>query len=195
MILARRHLALLTLAVLAAVSHAQQPGTPTAPAARQPAAPSVTHPTWSELSPAQRQALAPLAPTWERLSEPHKRKWTALAQNFHNLPPAEQSKLHSRMREWAALSPQQRTLARLNFGETQQVSSDEKKAKWEAYQALTPEQKRKLAAGAGPKPPTTAAAVKPVPADKLAPMPKADPNEAKPARIVVVPPGGDAPSN
>lgn len=195
MILARRHLTALMLAALAAASHAQQAVTPPASAARQQASPSVTRPTWTELSPAQRQALAPLAPIWERLSEPHKRKWTVLAQNFHNLPPAEQAKLHSRMREWAALSPQQRSLARLNFGETQQVSPDEKKAKWEAYQALTPEEKRKLAAGAGPKPPTTAAAVKPVPADKLAPVPKADPNEPKPARIVVVPPGGDAPSN
>ena len=65
---------------------------------------------------------------------------------------AEQAKLHSRMTEWAALSPQQRTQARLNFAETKQLSPDDKKAKWEAYQALPPEEKRKLAAGAA-KPP------------------------------------------
>ena len=65
------------------------------------------------------------------------------------------------MTEWAALSPQQRTQARLNFAETKQLSPDDKKAKWEAYQALPPEEKRKLAAGAA-KPPPTAAAVKPV---------------------------------
>ena len=77
------------------------------------------------------------------------------------MPGAEQDKLHSRMTEWAALSPQQRTQARLNFAETKQLSPDDKKAKWEAYQALPPEEKRKLAAGAA-KPPPTAAAVKPV---------------------------------
>lgn len=195
MSLAQRHLLLLAMVVTTLAAHAQTAGVPASGPARTGTAPaSPTRPTWNELSAAQRQALAPLATTWETLSEPHKRKWTALAQNFHRLPPAEQVKLHSRMREWAALSPQQRTLARLNFGETQQVSPDEKKAKWEAYQALTPEEKRKLAAGAGPKPPATAAAVKPVPADKLAPVPKASPDEARPARIVVLPPG-EAPSN
>ena len=61
---------------------------------------------------------------------------------------AEQDKLHSRMSEWAALSPQQRTQARLNFGETKRLSPDDKKAKWEAYQALPAEEKRKLAASA-----------------------------------------------
>ena len=54
---------------------------------------------------------------------------------------AEQAKLHSRMTEWAALSPQQRTQARLNFAETKQLSPDDKKAKWEAYQALPPGRK------------------------------------------------------
>ena len=52
-----------------------------------------------------------------------------------------QARLHSRMAEWAALSPQQRTLARMNFAESQKVETDDKRAKWEAYQALPPEEK------------------------------------------------------
>src|SRR5207253_10497564 len=56
----------------------------------------------------------------------------------------EQAKLHSRMAEWVGLSPQQRSAARLNYGETKKLSSDDKKAKWEAYQALPPEEKKKL---------------------------------------------------
>lgn len=132
----------------------------------------LTKPLWSELTPAQQQALAPLAATWNTVSEAQKRKWLALSQNYPKMSGAEQAKLHSRMTEWAALSPQQRTQARLNFGETQQLSPDDKRAKWEAYQALSPEEKRKLAARAA-KPPPTAAAVKPVAPEKLATVPRA----------------------
>jgi Protein of unknown function (DUF3106) len=131
-----------------------------------------THPTWSELGGEQRAALQPLAGSWAGLSEPQKRKWIALSRNFSRMSPPEQSKLHSRMNEWVALSPQQRAQARLNFGETKDLSADDKKAKWEAYQALSPEEKRKLAAGARPRTPQTAAAVKPVPAQKLANVPR-----------------------
>jgi len=131
----------------------------------------VTKPLWSELKPAQQQALAPLAGKWDTVSDAQKRKWLALSQNFPAMSGAEQDKLHSRMSEWAALSPQQRTEARLNFGETKRLSPDDKKAKWEAYQALPAEEKRKLAASA-PKAPATAAALKPVPPEKLANIPK-----------------------
>lgn len=136
------------------------------------ARPAEAKPTWAELTPAQQQALSPLSGTWADLSEAHKRKWLALSENFPKLPPNEQATLHSRMKEWAALSPRQRTQARLNFGETKRISSDDKKAKWEAYQALSEEEKRRLAAAAAAKPPTTAAAIKPVPKQKLATVPK-----------------------
>lgn len=130
-----------------------------------------TKPAWSELTPAQQQALAPLAAKWDTVSEVQKRKWLALSQNFPKLSADEKAKLHSRMTEWVALSPQQRTQARLSFGETKQLSPDDKKAKWEAYQALPPEEKSKLAAGAA-KPPATAAAIKPIAPEKLAVVPK-----------------------
>ncbi|RZJ19757.1 MAG: DUF3106 domain-containing protein [Haliea sp.] len=144
--------------------------------------PAEAKPTWAELPLAQQQALAPLSGTWADLSEAHKRKWLALSQNFPKLPAAEQATLHSRMKEWAALSPKQRTLARLNFGETKRISPDDKKARWEAYQALSEEEKRKLAAAATAKPPTTAAAIRPVPKQKLTTIPKPGP-EAKAPRI------------
>ncbi|HEY0825828.1 MAG TPA: DUF3106 domain-containing protein [Ramlibacter sp.] len=154
----------------------------TAPATRPE-----SKPTWAERTPAQQQALAPLTGTWRVLGAAHKRKWLALSQNFATLPPAEQARLHSRMTEWAALSPQQRTRARLNFAEAQKVAPTDKRAKWEAYQALSPEEKRKLAAGAAaskPAPPPTALAEKPVPQQKLAKIPK---KKAPSARIAVVP--------
>ena len=167
----------------ASASPASSAATVAASAARKPAA-SPSRPSWKELTPAQHTALAPLAGTWDQLTEAHKRKWIALAANFSRLPAAEQAKLHSRMTEWAALSPQQRAQARLNFGEAQQVSADEKRAKWEAYQALTPEERRKLADDARAKrPATTAAAVKPVPPQKLASVPRNPNDDPKAVRI------------
>jgi hypothetical protein len=129
-----------------------------------------------------------LAVPWDTLSVAQKRKWIALSANFPKMSPAEQAKLHSRMTEWAALSAQQRTQARLNFGQTQNLSVDDKKAKWEAYQALSPEEKNKLAAGAS-KPPTTAAAVKPIAPERLATLPKArpKPETRTPPRIAAAP--------
>jgi hypothetical protein len=146
-------------------------------------------PTWADLTVQQQQSLAPLTGTWRTLSEAHKRKWLALSQNYPTMPPGEQARLHSRMQEWAALSPQQRTLARLNFAESQRVNADDKRAKWEAYQNLSPEEKRTLAAGAvaaKPPPPPTAIAVRPVPQQRLARIPK--PRKAdNTARLAVVP--------
>jgi hypothetical protein len=144
---------------------------PSTPAWRRVGSKAVTSPLWRELSPGQQQALAPLSAHWDTLNEAQKRKWIALSANFPKMSGEEQAKLHSRMTEWVSLSPQQRTIARLNYGAAQKLSPDDKKAKWEAYQALSPEEKKKLAAKAA-RPPGTAAALKPVPQDKLANVPK-----------------------
>jgi hypothetical protein len=154
---------------------ASAPG-PAKPAASAPAKTAVSKPTWAELSPMQQQALAPLASSWNtNISEPQKRKWLEISKNYPSLPPEGQANLHSRMNEWVTLSPQQRAQARLNFAKTKELSKqltpEEKKAKWESYQALSPEEKQKLAAKASPKPTGAATAVKPVAPQKLAPVP------------------------
>jgi len=141
-----------------------------------PAKVAPSKPTWAELSPMQQQALAPLAASWNTtISEAQKRKWLEISKNYPSLPPEGQANLHSRMNEWVTLNPQQRAQARLNFGKTKELSKqltpEEKKAKWEAYQALSPEEKQKLAAKASPKPTGAATAVKPVAPQKLAPVP------------------------
>lgn len=101
---------------------------------------------WQALKPQQKKALAPLAPHWSQISVAQKNKWLAMSNNFDNLSPKEQATLHERMADWAALSPQQRAQARLIFNETKSLAADEKKTQWEAYQALSPEEKKKLAA-------------------------------------------------
>ena len=129
-------------------------------------------PSWSKLTPAQQVALAPLAPAWSGISEGQKRKWIALSQNFLGLSEAERKTLHGRMTDWAGLSAAQRIQARLNFAETKQLSTEEKKTQWQAYQALSDEQKKQLATAATrPKATGAAPAVTPVASNKLAVVP------------------------
>lgn len=140
-----------------------------------PAKPVISKPTWAELTPMQQQTLKPLASSWDTVSEAQKRKWLEISKNYPSLSPEEQAIMHSRMNEWVTLSPQQRAQARLNFAKTKELSKqltpEEKKATWQTYQALSPEEKQKLAAKASPKPSGAATAVKPVAPQKLAPVP------------------------
>lgn len=156
-------------------------------------------PSWADLTTAQKAALAPLATSWPSTAEPQKRKWLEIAKNFSRLTPAEQATMTGRMTEWVALSPQQRAQARLNFAKTKELSTqltpDERKAKWETYQALSPEQKKDLAAKAVQKPAGAATAVKPVAPQKLAVGPKANAPASAPASAVAssASPGSQAP--
>lgn len=156
-------------------------GLPVAAQSTVQSAPSLPgRPLWMDLSESQQQALAPLTEQWPTMTEPHKRKWLALSQNFAQLSSDEQNTLQSRMREWASLSPQKRTAARLNFAGVQQLPQEDKKAKWEAYQALSPEAKQKLAAQQSNPIAGAAPAVKPVASTKLAAPPAASQNKALP---------------
>jgi hypothetical protein len=115
--------------------------------------------------------LAPLAKHWDGLSEGQKRKWLAIAKTYPGLGLPDQDKLHSRMVEWAALPPRDRELARLNFAQTKSVDKADRAANWEAYQALSADERKKLADGAKGKPVGAAIAVKPVAQDKLTAVP------------------------
>lgn len=133
--------------------------------------PSTDTPLWGGLSPQQQLALHPLSGAWNGLSDEHKRKWLSLAKNYDSLPPSAQSKLHERMVEWTALSAKERQVARLNFAHSQKIDPKERSAKWEAYQALSPEEKQKLASNKKKMPHSAAIAVKPAGRSKLVPVP------------------------
>ncbi len=140
--------------------------------AQQTTAPSVaTEVSWNSLSPDQKLALAPLSTTWASLSDGHRRKWMAIAQGYPKLSDTDKEKMRSRMAEWAALTPKDREQARLNFAKTKSVDQSERASNWEAYQALSQEEKQKLASSAAEKPMGAAVTAKPVPPEKLAKVP------------------------
>jgi hypothetical protein len=154
---------------------AQTSSTPAAsakPVQSKPQTATAAKPDWSLLTPAQQQALQPLAKSWASMSNGQRRKWLEISLNYPSLSADDKAKMHSRMSEWAALSPRARAEARLNFASSQelskQLSSQEKQAKWEAYQSLSSEEKSKLAKS-GVRPPVGAALpARPVPEKKLA---------------------------
>jgi hypothetical protein len=116
-----------------------------------------------------------------------KRKWIALSRNFGKLPKQEQRKLHERMGEWIALSASERSQARLNFVATEKLSTDDKQAKWQAYQALSDDERHKLAEQA-PRhvTPGAAHAVRPTTKLRISTRPLRSDNNAMP-RISAAP--------
>ena len=79
-----------------------------------PAPAAATKPGWKELTPAQQAALLPLQGEWDRMEAARKPKWLGIANRFASMQPAEQQRMHGRMREWVKLTPEQRKVAREN---------------------------------------------------------------------------------
>ncbi|PUA97394.1 uncharacterized protein DUF3106 [Acidovorax sp. 107] len=137
-------------------------------------------PGWGTLTTAQKLALYPLAERWALISEAQKRRWLDLATNYPSLSEEEQHKFHDRITDWASLSAQQRNQARLNYAVTKRLAGDGKRAQWEAYQALSEEERKALASKAAPNPHGAATALRPVSPRKLVQVPAA--TQASPDR-------------
>ena len=157
--------AILALTASALVpAHAQQGPAEAVQSAGAPAGGPID---WRSLSAEQRAALQPLIKLWPTLGGDQQRKWVALTHNYNRMAPDERATLQGRMTEWVNLTPAQRTKARLSFGEVRKVPTDEKRAKWEEYQALPAEERERLA-NDRPKPPAGAApALRPVPGNRI----------------------------
>ena len=185
LISAQRKLSWASLVVLAAVlslpfiGHAQ----PNSSAGTKKAAvPASEGAPWASLTSSQKSALKPLEREWGSIDAPRKVKWLEIANKFSSMPPAEQARVQNRMEDWAKMSPKERGQVRLNYKEAQQVPAQERKARWEAYQALPPDQQKQLAARAVPparkagtdaSPESTGAKSNVVPNSSYAPRPKA----------------------
>jgi hypothetical protein len=109
-------------------------------------------PTWSSLSPAQQQALAPLQRDWSGIDASRKAKWLEVAAKFPTMPQAERVRVRERMTAWSRLSPAERGDARIQFQQARQLAPDDRQARWDAYQALPEESRRELARRARPAP-------------------------------------------
>lgn len=156
----------------------------------QAVAPTPT-PGWAKLTPKQKNALQPLAKSWDSLSLGQQRKWLEVSRNYPSLSAADKANMRSRMAEWGALSNRERAEARLNFATTtelaQELTPQEKKAIWEAYQSLSASEKKKLA-DKGLRPPVGAAtAIRPVAPQKLVTLPPTANTANKPPKISVEP--------
>jgi hypothetical protein len=137
---------------------------------------AVTKPAWTDLKLEQQTALAPLQSEWLKMSAAQKRKWLEISKNYGKLNADDKVKLQERMRDWVKLSPEQRAQARLNFSSAKTLTPEEKQKQWQAYQALSPEEKHKLQIKANANTPNSAALVA-KPQNKIVPIKKP---EAKP---------------
>jgi hypothetical protein len=128
--------------VIGSAACAAKPGGAARPGAHAKAEEGVR---WQDLKPAQQLALKPLKREWSSLDTTRKRKWLRIASRYAKLSAPEQARLQARMTEWSDLTPQQRGQARLNFQEARELPREDRQARWEAYQALSPERKQELA--------------------------------------------------
>ena len=112
---------------------------------------------WKDLSVVQQKILAPLEEDWSYLSKERRQKWIQVANLYPKMKRADQERLQSRMNEWAKLSQKDRRIARDNYLSSLRFPAEEKASAWQAYQQLSPEDKKKLAAKEDNKKKPTAA--------------------------------------
>lgn len=115
-------------------------------------------PAWTELTPAQQQVLEPLVSEWNDMDTTRRKKWVAIANRYPKMKPQEQQRLQKRMKEWAALTPEQRRMAREKYQNVQKLPTSKRKdvrQQWQEYQrslAAQPE----ISPSDPPAPPDTA---------------------------------------
>jgi hypothetical protein len=114
-------------------------------AAPAPSEAALAAKSWNALTPAQKQALAPLHSEWAKMDEIQRKKWIEIASKFSNKTPDEQARIQDRMRSWVKLTPQQRVAARENYALTTKVTPEVKSAKWQEYQQLSEADKKRFA--------------------------------------------------
>ncbi|MEZ5653482.1 MAG: DUF3106 domain-containing protein [Burkholderiaceae bacterium] len=101
---------------------------------------------WSSLSDSQRTLLAPFRDQWNGWPAQERSIWIHLADQMPSLSDAQREHALERIREWAALSPAERDVARRNFRLAKSLNRDDRVRKWERYNSMTPEQRSVLRA-------------------------------------------------
>jgi hypothetical protein len=98
----------------------------------------------NQLTPQQREALAPLAGQWATMPAENKRKWLDIADKYPQLSPEGQARLQARMAEFASLTPEQRQHARENFQRAYELPRESRESAVQQYQALPDDKKKEL---------------------------------------------------
>jgi len=118
------------------------------------APPAQGAPSWAELSPPQREALAPLAGEWDKLDAEQKKEWLGVAKRYPKMTPTGKKRVQTRMSKWAALTPQQREQARENYRKMKEARKKKDLSKqWSEYQSLHPQEGQGAAPGLKAKDP------------------------------------------
>ena len=81
------------------------------------AEPDLKTPTtpWSNLNPADRQVLAPLAGEWDRIPGYQQQRLLSAAKQYPKMQPIQRERFQERIHDWAAMTPDQRKAARETF--------------------------------------------------------------------------------
>lgn len=109
--------------------------------------PALQQPKWTELTPEQKQILAPLAGEWDSLEVYRQKKWLGIAQRYSTLTPDEQARMQLRITEWVKLSPEQRKAAREKYKSLKTAPPERKevlKQKWQEYEELPEDERLRL---------------------------------------------------
>jgi hypothetical protein len=164
---------LLGAATVFAQSLAPRSATPAKPPSATPVAGE--GPSWSQLTPIQQEALAPLKGEWANLDGTRKRKWIEISARYSSLSPEGKERFHERMLPYARMTPEQRNTARENFKRAYELPPDQRHSAVQHYQELPPASRQELA--------DKAAAKKAEQASKDAPQRKSRPaGEVQPAK-------------
>jgi hypothetical protein len=106
----------------------------------------LAQPLWSALTRSQQSVLQPFEGQWNSWPTAEKRRWLALADRLPRMDAENQARARTRIAEWAALTPEQQRIALRNYRLAKQLPPDERKARWERYSEMTPEQQQVLRA-------------------------------------------------
>jgi hypothetical protein len=122
-------LALASLLVVAAPSHAQSQS-------------AATLPDWDHLSAAQRELLiAPIRDRWNA-SPAARERMLGHAGRWKSMTPQQRAQARRGVERWQGMSPTERAQAQQAFKHFRQMSPEDKKAMREKLRAMTPEQRR-----------------------------------------------------
>ncbi len=124
-------------------------------------------PSWAALTPGQRTALAPLQVDWDTLDAMRQSKWLEIARRWPALSTDEQQRLQRRMARWVRLTAEERSRARLQFQKIRRIDVQQRRTAWEAYQALSPEERQQWAVQGKPSSGSRLAADANAPAGEL----------------------------